>query len=82
MEDGHLKVRTHAAHALRTVRDAGRAYGDQLPGVLGGTLRGLRACKQRSTVADPAQTRQVTRGRWVGGREVVLQLPWLVLPFL
>lgn len=69
MEDSHLKVRTHAAHALRAVRDSRRAYGDQLPPILGGSIRGLRACKQRSIVADPTQMRQVMRGQGlaVGG---------------
>ncbi|CAN0321606.1 unnamed protein product [Pylaiella littoralis] len=52
----HLKVRTHAAHALKTVPDV-RAYGDQLSAILGGSLRGLRACRQRSIVADPTQMR-------------------------
>eukprot|EP00752_Nemacystus_decipiens_P015738 g14050.t1 len=59
VEDGHLKVRTHAAHALRTVRDARQAYGDQLPAILGGALRGFRACKQRSIAADPTQMRYI-----------------------
>ena len=81
MEDSHLKVRTHAAHALRTVRDAGRAYGDQLAPVLGGSLRGLRACKQRSIVADPTQMRQVT-ARAAGGEggRFVSVVAWCAIP--
>lgn len=79
VEDNHLKVRTHAAHALRAVRDARRAYGDQLPPILGGSLRGLRACQQRSIVADPTQMRQVMRGLMGGGLEMVGCLAWFVL---
>ncbi len=60
MEDRHLKVRTHAAHALKTVPGVRHAYGDQLPSILGGSLRGLEACKQRSIVADPTQMRRGT----------------------
>eukprot|EP00903_Cladosiphon_okamuranus_P013629 g12693.t1 len=59
VEDGHLKVRTHAAHALRNVRDARRACGDQLRAILGGALRGFRDCKQRSIVADATQMRYI-----------------------
>ncbi|CAM9778538.1 unnamed protein product, partial [Ectocarpus sp. 12 AP-2014] len=32
-------------------------YGDQLPSILGGCLRGLDACKNRSVVVDPTQMR-------------------------
>ncbi|CBJ28390.1 hypothetical protein Esi_0104_0093 [Ectocarpus siliculosus] len=66
LDDNHLKVRTHAAHALKAVLDA-RAYGDQLPSILGGCLRGLAACKSRSVVADPTQM------RYAGDLEVALR---------
>ncbi|CAN0142868.1 unnamed protein product, partial [Scytosiphon promiscuus] len=56
VEDDHLKVRTHAAHALKAVPDV-RSYGDQLPSILGGCLRGLQSCKRRTIVPDPTQTR-------------------------
>ncbi|CAN0144766.1 unnamed protein product, partial [Ectocarpus fasciculatus] len=66
LDDNHLKVRTHAAHALKAVLDA-RAYGDQLPSILGGCLRGLDACRNRSVVAEPTQM------RYAGDLEVALR---------
>lgn len=55
--DEHLKVRTHAALALKAVPVAGN-YDDHLPTVFAGSLRALQACQQGVVVPDPAQMRR------------------------
>lgn len=55
-DDRHLKVRTHAAVALRAVPST-LAYGDDLPAIFGGALRLLLACGKGIVVSDPTQIR-------------------------
>lgn len=79
MEDKHLKVRTHAAHALKAIPDVVRAYGDQLSAILCGSLRGLRACKQRSIAVDPTQMRYVLLSCSVRDMQVLNIISYLVI---
>lgn len=59
MEDEHLKVRIHAAIALKAFPNT-LAYGGELPVVFGGALRSLQACKEGIVASDPTQLRSVT----------------------